>query len=152
VFDRAVLRFEYEAVGLPDLDAEHYLDLDNPLASALSALMRPGPTGRLAQKLQSLRRVLLSDIDEARKSLLVNTIETYLPMSGSEALQFEALLGQEEAEEAREMLTVLKSEESSKESSRASRTCCYGNCVVSSGCCRKTIVAIGIVLRVLDMT
>jgi len=106
VFDRTVLRFEYEAVGLPDLASEDYLELNNPLAPALSALMRPGPTGRLAQKLQSLRRVLLSDVDEARKSLLVNTIETYLTLSATEELQFEALMGHKEAEEAREMLTI----------------------------------------------
>jgi len=106
VFDRTVLRFEYDAVGLPDLEAEEYRDRANPLAPALSALMRPGPAGRLAQKMQALRRVLLSDVDEARKSLLVNVIETYLPLSATEALQFEALMGQEQAEEAREMLTI----------------------------------------------
>jgi hypothetical protein len=97
LFEREVLRFRYDAIGLPDLSADDYRELENPLAPALSALMRPGRLGRLAQKVASLRRVLLSEVDEARKSLLVNVIEKYLPLSAAEAAQFETLIGQEEA-------------------------------------------------------
>ncbi len=104
VFDTTVLRFEYEAVGLPDLEAEDYVKLDNPLAPALSALMRPGPTGRLAQKLQSLRRVLSSDVDEARKSLLVNLIQTYSPLNVAEEAELNAQIEPQTRQEVEAML------------------------------------------------
>jgi hypothetical protein len=106
VFGKTVLRFEYEAVGLPDLEAEDYRASDNPLAPTLSALMRPGPTGRLAQKLQSLRRVLLSDVDEARKSLLVNIIQTYSPLNLAEEAEVDALIESEMRQEVETMLVT----------------------------------------------
>ena len=104
VFDRTVLRFEYEAVGVPDLEAEDYLKLDNPLAPALSALMRPGPTGRLAQKLQALRRVLLSGVDDARKSLLINIIQMYSPVSLADEAGLMAQIEQETRQEVEALL------------------------------------------------
>jgi hypothetical protein len=104
VFDRTVLRFTYDAVGLPDMEADEYLDRDNPLAPALSVLMRSGPAGRLAQKLQALRRVLSSEVDEARKSLLVNIIQTYAPLEATEEAEVDALIEAETRKEIDAML------------------------------------------------
>ena len=106
LFDREVLRFRYDAIGLPDLSADDYRELENPLAPALSALMRPGRLGRLAQKVSSLRRVLLSGVDEARKSLLVNVIEKYLPLSVSEQAELDVLLNQGNESEVRDMVMI----------------------------------------------
>ncbi len=40
VLNRTPLRFEYDYVGLPGLEGDHYLQQDNPLGIAWSALMR----------------------------------------------------------------------------------------------------------------
>jgi hypothetical protein len=106
LFDEEVLRFQYHAVGLPDLSADDYRESANPLAPALSALMRPGSLGKLALKVESLRRVLVSNVDEARKSLLLNVVERYMPLSIAEEVEFVSLIGQEEAQEVRNMLTI----------------------------------------------
>ncbi len=106
LFGRDVLSFHYAVIGLPDLSAENYREQDNPLAPALSALMQPGALGRLHQKYLSVQQALLSSVDEARKSLLINLIETYLKLSAAEEEEFARLLGQEEAQEVRRMITV----------------------------------------------
>src|SRR5262249_29731349 len=60
LFGRETLLHAYDVVGLPDLSADDYLDRDNPLAPALSALMRPSRLGRVAQKSHALRRIVES--------------------------------------------------------------------------------------------
>ena len=65
---------------------------DNPLAAALTALMKASRAGRPRQKQVSLQQVAVSDVDEARKFLLTNLIETYLTMNPAEQEQFEQLL------------------------------------------------------------
>jgi hypothetical protein len=104
LFEADILRFEYEALGLPDLSADEYLERGSPLASALSALMHSSHWDRVHHKLQSLRRVAVSEIDEGRKSLLVNVIESCLQLSAGERVQFNELV--EASEEVREMLTI----------------------------------------------
>jgi hypothetical protein len=93
-------------VGLPDLSADDYLELDNPLASGLSALMRVSRLGKAVQKVWSLRKAAQSQVDEARKFLLVNLIETYLKLNKTEEAEFQHLVAQPDAEEVREMISV----------------------------------------------
>lgn len=50
LFGEAILTFVYNAVGLPDLEADDYFERDNPLAPAFSALMRPGGPGRALRR------------------------------------------------------------------------------------------------------
>ena len=106
VFDEEVDRFTYQAVGLPDLSADDYRDSENILASGLSALMRVSALGKAVQKEWSLRRVAQSAENEARKFLLVNVIESYLPLAGPEAQEFERLTQQPEAQGVREMISI----------------------------------------------
>jgi hypothetical protein len=106
LFGKRVLAFRYACVGLPDLPADEYLELRNPLAAGLSALMRQGRIDRLGRKLAIIQQSLGSSIDEARKALLVNLAETYLPLSPSEDHEPRRELGQQEFEEVREMLIV----------------------------------------------
>ena len=87
--------FRYLAFGLAGCDAGAYLARPEPLAWALAALMRP-PAGRAAHlKLQCLRRIQRADLDEARRFLLVNCVETYLELEGEEAEEYAALLAAE---------------------------------------------------------
>ena len=80
-FEEEIATFSYRAVGLPDLDADDYQNKDNPLAPALSALMRTSRLGKVAQKYESLRTMARSGLDEARLALLTNVVETYLPLN-----------------------------------------------------------------------
>jgi hypothetical protein len=105
-FEEDILTFRYRAIGLPDLSADAYREQANPLAPALSALMKPGRLGLLAEKYRSMQQTLLSSVDEARKSLLLNLIETYMPLNAEQEAEFAQLLGQEEAQEVRRMITV----------------------------------------------
>lgn len=106
LFGSAILTFRYAVVGLPDLSADDYRALENPLGPALSALMKPSRLGRILQKALSLRQALTSPIDEARKSLLVNLIETYLKLNAREEVEYTRILGQEDVQEVGEMLTI----------------------------------------------
>jgi hypothetical protein len=106
VFDRQVVHFTYSAVGLPDMEADDYLTSDSPLACALSALMRVSKSGKAAQKYVSLRLIAGSGMDDARKMLLANVVETYLMLNTEEKTTFEQLAAQPEAKEVREMISV----------------------------------------------
>jgi hypothetical protein len=106
VFDEEILRFGYHAIGLPDLSADEYLESENPFASALSALMHSSRWDRVRRKWLSLQRVATSGLDEARKSLLVNVIESYLQLSEVEVVQFNQLMETTGSEEVREMMTI----------------------------------------------
>jgi len=106
LFGQTILTFHFQGVGLPDLSADHYQEADNPLGPALSALMRPSAIGRTLQKALSLRRLLNSQLDEARKAVLINIVETYMTLSTIEEDDFRRILGQEELQGVTAMLTV----------------------------------------------
>jgi hypothetical protein len=106
LFGREILTFRYECVGLPDLSADDYLEVNNPLAPGLSALMKTSQLGRTLQKIISIRRTVERDLDEARKALLLNIIETYLKLSETEEEEFRRMISQEESQEVRQVLTV----------------------------------------------
>lgn len=106
LFGHRILHFEYDAIGLPDLSAEEYLDSENPLAPALSAVMRSDKLSKAMRKLLSLKRVLAKEIDEARKSLLVNVVEEFLPLKGEDEVEFNQLVVTTQSVEVIEMMTV----------------------------------------------
>ncbi len=106
VFDEEVNIFKYQAVGLRDLQADDYQDLENPLGPALSALMKPCRRGRVIQKYRSLRAMARIGIDESRKALLTNVVETYLRLSEQELTEFDQLMTAPEGEEIREMISI----------------------------------------------
>ncbi len=106
LFGANILMFTYAAIGLPELQADDYLQSDNPLAPALSALMKPASLGRAAQKIASLQRIIHSPVDEARQVLLTNVIETYLTLNGEEQAEFERLVSQSDEPEVREMVSI----------------------------------------------
>jgi hypothetical protein len=106
LFEQDILSFTYGVVGLPDLSADDYRELDNPLASGLSALMKPAQVGRALQKVLSLKKALDSPVDEARKSLLTYVIDTYLKLSEQEEEEFDRLSEQQAWQEVAEMVNV----------------------------------------------
>jgi hypothetical protein len=68
--------------------------------------MWPSALGRTLQKALSLRRILDSPVDEARKSLLINIIETYMTLNETEEQEFLRLTGREDLQGVTQMLTV----------------------------------------------
>jgi len=95
LFGQEQLRFRYRSVALARLSAEEYVGA-SPLGAALAALMRRGKTDRLELRREMLSRVLESDLDDARKYLLVNVIETYNRLSGEEVKRFRRLMSGKE--------------------------------------------------------
>jgi hypothetical protein len=106
LFGNTILTFRYQCVGLPDLSADDCRESANPLAVALSALMKQSRLGRTLQKILSVQRTVLSDLDEARKALLLNVIETYLKLNETDEEEFRRMMGQGELQEVKQMLTV----------------------------------------------
>ena len=93
----------YLAFGLSGCRAEDYLARPEPLTWALTALMRSGSLGRAEHKLACLRRIAEADLDEDRRLLLVNCVETYLQLSPRETAEIDALRAREENREVHAM-------------------------------------------------
>jgi len=55
VFERQVNLFTFQAVGLPDLSADDYIESNNLVGAALSARMKTSRLGRVAQQFQTLK-------------------------------------------------------------------------------------------------
>lgn len=87
-------------------DAYDYLGIANPLAPAISALMKPSRLGKVAQKFQSLLALVRSGVDEARLTLLTNVVEKYLTLDDVERARFEALVATPEGKEVAMVVSV----------------------------------------------
>lgn len=91
VHDLEVLRCFYTTFGLSDTRAEYYLDRPEPLAWALSALMRPTRRSRAEHKLACLKRMAAAGIPEPRKLLLVRCIEDWMVLTAAEQAEYRTL-------------------------------------------------------------
>ena len=78
--DLTPIRFQYLYVGLPALDAIEYLETDNPLAWALSALMKIPPEKIMWLGEEAIKRIAGSKLNEQEKYLLGECVEKYLPL------------------------------------------------------------------------
>lgn len=105
VFDVPVLTFNYQRVGVPDLEAEE-IDATNPLVYGLAALMKRGRKSKAQHKADCLLQIARAVIDEARKSLLVNCVETYLPLSENEQQDFDKITQKPNFQEVTQMQSV----------------------------------------------
>jgi hypothetical protein len=97
--------FRFYAFGLEGCRAEDYLSRSEPLAWALAALMRPEGLSRAEHKMACLRKIAGARLNDLRRFLLVNCVETYLKLEGRDAAEFEALQAGE-SEEAKEMRAI----------------------------------------------
>lgn len=106
VFGHQSLIYQYKVVGLPGLQADDYLESDNPLAPALGALMKPSRLGKVTQKYRSLVKMVRSGVDEARLTLLTNVVEQYLKLNGAEQTQFATLMDTPDGKEVEMVVSV----------------------------------------------
>jgi hypothetical protein len=96
LFGRELFRFRYASVGLARLRAEEYVE-KGPLGAALATLMRWRSRGQpVLLEAGLMRRVGESELDDLRKFLLLNIIETYSMLSAEERAQLERLISRKE--------------------------------------------------------
>jgi hypothetical protein len=89
------VRFEYLYVGLPALNAVEYVEGDNWLGVALSALMRI-PAERVAWLgAEALRRIQEAPLTDQQRFLLGECVHAYLPLDPEQEREFERLLATE---------------------------------------------------------
>jgi len=101
------VRFEFHWVKLSSLNYRSFLGSPNPLAYALMAKMDYNLKEQVRMKADFLRLILGSAVDPARRSLLVEFVETYVPLTGGELAEFEHLIHTEQQYmEIEQMVTV----------------------------------------------
>jgi hypothetical protein len=91
--------FRYYLLGLEGSRAEDFLARDEPLAWALAALMRPAALSRAEHMMACLQRIKAARLDDLRRFLLVNCVETYLQLDSRDAEELAALQARGNAEE-----------------------------------------------------
>ena len=107
---KTICRFDYLAMGLSTRLAEEFLQESNPLAWSLAALMRPGNQSRPSLKLACLKRIVTAKLDEARRFLLANLVETYLQLTPEEQERYRRLLGRDSCQAEVETMEQIWSE------------------------------------------
>ncbi len=95
-WERRLVQFTYPYIGLPALDAWQYVNGPNLLGVALAALMRVSDEQKALLKATALQRLATSVTDAARRYLLCECVEAYLPLEGPHLDEFEKLLRSEE--------------------------------------------------------
>jgi hypothetical protein len=96
-----LVHFRYPYVGLPGLKAATYRDGDNWLGVALSVLMRVPESQKAKLKADALQRLATCPETAARRYLLCECVEAYLPLHGPQLAKYERLLLTEPYREAR---------------------------------------------------
>jgi len=87
-----VNRFQYLYVGLPGLDAINYLEGNNWLGVALSALMRIPRERIVWLGAEALRRLASAPLNEQQRFLLSECVQAYLPVEDEQRRELEQIL------------------------------------------------------------
>ncbi len=85
------VHFQYLYVGLPALDAVQYMEGDNWLGVALSALMKITPDRVAWLGLEALRRLTEAPITSQQRFLLGECVQAYLPLDEAQQGEFDRL-------------------------------------------------------------
>jgi hypothetical protein len=103
---RLVSTFHYNTLGLSGASAAEYLARPEPLAWALAVLMRPeDPGSRGGLAIACLRRIAAAtELDEARRFLLLNFVRTYVRLDDRATREYDALLHEPENQEVEAMM------------------------------------------------
>src|SRR5207302_7839346 len=101
------VRFEYLYVGLPALDAVEYVQGDNWLGVALSALMRIPKERAAWLGAEALRRLVGAPLTDQQRFLLADCVQTYLPLDEEQERVFEQLIAPEIYQGVRTMTRTL---------------------------------------------
>ncbi|OGV69121.1 MAG: hypothetical protein A3K19_24990 [Lentisphaerae bacterium RIFOXYB12_FULL_65_16] len=89
---KTYLAFQYHLIRLRDFDARLFLRQRNPLAFALAAKMKYSKADVVRMKADFLRMISGSRVNAARRSLLVDFVETYTPLDPQQERRFETII------------------------------------------------------------
>ena len=93
--DRAYVSYRYHLIKLKHLDYRQFLASNNPLAFALMAKMRYTRGERVRLKADFLRLILGAKVNPARRSILLDFVESYMQLASREARAFGELVARE---------------------------------------------------------
>ena len=111
VAGKTFVQFDYHLIKLKALDYRQFLDSNNPLAYALMAKMDYNQQQRVRLKADFLRLILGCPVDPARRSLLIEFVETYLPLAKDEQAEFREIVhADSEYVEVERMITTYEIE------------------------------------------
>ena len=97
------MRFQYASVTLAQIVGQEYVE-KGPLGTALSSLMRwRRDSDELKLRIRLLRRLVVSGLDETSLFLLVNLIETYLPVPEEKRERYQRLVSRKEYREVQDV-------------------------------------------------
>lgn len=88
------LAFDYLYVGLPGLNAIEYIQSDNWLGVALTALMRISPDQTAWMGAEALRRLVEAPLTEQQRFLLGDCVQAYLQMDEQQRQEYDRLLAE----------------------------------------------------------
>ena len=104
---KTFMRFDYHLVKLKNLDYRQFLESNNPLAYGLMAKMEYNRKNRVRLKADFLRWILACPIDPARRSLLVEFVETYVALADHEQAEFRQIVHSDpEYTQVQQMITT----------------------------------------------
>ena len=92
LWDKTLLQFHFPYIGLPALDAAEYVQGNNWLGVALSALMNVSARDKARLKAEALQRILTSPLNKASSYLLGECVEAYLALEGPHLEEYNHLL------------------------------------------------------------
>ena len=97
-----VLRLRYRQFGVAQARAARHIRGNNPLGWALAIRMVRGAVDKVALQLACERRIVHSDLDEARQLLLIDTVKTYVKLNKEEQRSYQRSLEQQGNESIKE--------------------------------------------------
>jgi Domain of unknown function (DUF4351) len=100
------IRFQYLYVGLPALDAIEYLQGDNWLGVALSALMKIPADKAAWLGAEALRKITDAPLSDQQRFLLGECVQAYLPLDERQQAEFEKLVSNESYKGVQSMNTT----------------------------------------------
>ncbi len=107
--NKKILEFNYEVVQLNQLQWQAFVNLRNPLASALMAKMRMDVQERPIVKLMSLQLLASLGLNPAKMQLISGFIDTYLKLNPEEKIRFEAELATIEPRQQEDVMQIVTS-------------------------------------------
>lgn len=120
VLGHEMVRFHYFSFGLSGSSAEEHLARPEPLAWALSSLMRDKELTKARHRLEAMRRILRADLDVRREYLLGRCVRYYLKLDADERKEYEDMLAERNHEDVEEFEGIFLTDED-KEAIRAAR-------------------------------
>jgi hypothetical protein len=103
VFGDVIVNFHFRRLRLRAFKAIEVVGEGDPLTCALAALMDRRGADLATMKARGLQGIAQWGLDEARQWLLVNFLETYLPLKVEEDQRYRRLLAEEEYDLARQV-------------------------------------------------